>query len=512
VAASATGRGSFVALTDANGKGSVRVVDVDRLETAPLLAAGAPVDVITEPRTLLLAPDTRAVYVAGEGDPAALCGGVAVLATQEEDCKAILDRGPVACPECGDECVVLAVVENYRPGERLTRERLRNDVRCVVPSAETLRDVLWCFECEPGGGGATGPRGERGEPGEQGKPGNDGRGLNPDLPKILDVGWLHKGSVRFDDFGRSLIYDNDPREAVRRDRLPLLTLYFSHEMNDIDRQVLQVEIEYPQTGVVPGGVDNQAATHALGAAGGVAGTTQTFLGIYNIMNLRIYGHIVPVVPGIGTPLLTPHTNERAAWAVAFIPYRQFFSAATRFWLDQAWLGATRLQLDPPCVRVSLLGEFVWTGNHGDEGGILDADNVGGRVGRGPTRAGVPAWIRGGRNPSGNLAQGGVFRSWFFLTRPEKLPDRGPRDDDARRELGLNLLGGIRARAVNLRTATADELRTLDGVDESAAARIVAHRRRNPLNSVSDLLRVEGLGRGVLERNLGRLTVDEGEER
>ena len=59
------------------------------------------------------------------------------------------------------------------------------------------------------------------------------------------------------------------------------------------------------------------------------------------------------------------------------------------------------------------GDFIWAGQDFKEAAVLDADNIGGCVGS-TTRNRDVSWINGGKNPSGNLTQGGDFESWFFL--------------------------------------------------------------------------------------------------
>lgn len=54
--------------------------------------------------------------------------------------------------------------------------------------------------------------------------------------------------------------------------------------------------------------------------------------------------------------------------------------------------------------------------------------------------------------------------------------------------------------VNVNTATAGELESLPGIGPVLAARIVEHRTRHgPFQTLEDLLRVEGIGPGLLNR-------------
>lgn len=63
-------------------------------------------------------------------------------------------------------------------------------------------------------------------------------------------------------------------------------------------------------------------------------------------------------------------------------------------------------------------------------------------------------------------------------------------------------------AVNLNTATQEELETLDGIGPVLAARIIAYREENgPFQRVEDVTRVQGIASKVFTDNAGRMTVD-----
>lgn len=60
--------------------------------------------------------------------------------------------------------------------------------------------------------------------------------------------------------------------------------------------------------------------------------------------------------------------------------------------------------------------------------------------------------------------------------------------------------------VNINTATAAELTTLDGIGETKALAIVADRDANgPFESGDDLTRVRGIGDATVEKNATRIT-------
>jgi len=75
---------------------------------------------------------------------------------------------------------------------------------------------------------------------------------------------------------------------------------------------------------------------------------------------------------------------------------------------------------------------------------------------------------------------------------------------------LIFMGGSMAwagDAVNINSATARELQTVDGIGARTAAKIVAYRAEHgAFNSVEDLLKIKGFGKKKLEKSNGELTV------
>lgn len=63
--------------------------------------------------------------------------------------------------------------------------------------------------------------------------------------------------------------------------------------------------------------------------------------------------------------------------------------------------------------------------------------------------------------------------------------------------------------LNINTATAAQLETLDGIGQVLAQRIVDYRNANgPFASVDDLLEVNGIGPGILETIRPQITIEE----
>jgi competence protein ComEA len=65
--------------------------------------------------------------------------------------------------------------------------------------------------------------------------------------------------------------------------------------------------------------------------------------------------------------------------------------------------------------------------------------------------------------------------------------------------------------ININTADAATLATIDGVGDAKAAEIISYREQNgPFKSIDDLLNVKGIGESILDQNRDKLTVgDEG---
>src|SRR5436853_7943584 len=79
------------------------------------------------------------------------------------------------------------------------------------------------------------------------------------------------------------------------------------------------------------------------------------------------------------------------------------------------------------------------------------------------------------------------------------------------------LSGIAAAAVNINTASKEELTSLKGVGEKRAQEIINYRTKNgPFKSVDDLEKVPGIGPGIMKQirsevtTTGKTTVDKPE--
>lgn len=71
-----------------------------------------------------------------------------------------------------------------------------------------------------------------------------------------------------------------------------------------------------------------------------------------------------------------------------------------------------------------------------------------------------------------------------------------------------VMGGAYA-AVNINTATQDELETLEGIGPAKAKAIIDHRRKKgPFKTPGDLEKVKGIGPAMMKRLRPQITVGE----
>jgi len=69
-----------------------------------------------------------------------------------------------------------------------------------------------------------------------------------------------------------------------------------------------------------------------------------------------------------------------------------------------------------------------------------------------------------------------------------------------------LLLSVSLWAVNINTASIEELSTLPGIGQSTAEKIVKHRKEHKFKSTSDLMDVKGIGEKKFEKIKSKLSV------
>ncbi len=75
-------------------------------------------------------------------------------------------------------------------------------------------------------------------------------------------------------------------------------------------------------------------------------------------------------------------------------------------------------------------------------------------------------------------------------------------------IALFLLTSFLWSAVDINSASIEELRSLKGIGNVKAKAIVAYREKNCFKSVDELVEVKGIGKKTLKKNLSNLSVSE----
>lgn len=378
---------------DAEGRGSVVSLSVDAISSLdaedPVNPVGTREGIAGEARFQRLSAGLNRLYVAAldaapEAQPDR--GLVAVIDVREGDCGALFDQITGPCATCADDdrCVTLAHLPNYVAGTPMQNEGEgeEDDLhidnlthRPLVPSSNTIVDVVRCMLEQGVGQGRPGPRGPAGLPGRDGvdgqdgedgedgqngtngQNGRDGEGLTEDLTHITNISWLHDRDSYggFDDFETRL------REVG-------IVLLF-------DRPVA--------VATVLGNPDNRRQSRVfelLGRIPAMGGLVEVItLGLIcepcQVTSLDGDGRIVGADP---------------------LPLDTDFARAIRLRLREAIPRDPNL-LRPASYRVVFRADFV----RDRAGFAVDGNHLLGAV---PTR------------PSGDRLQGGTFESWFDIAQ------------------------------------------------------------------------------------------------
>lgn len=449
VAATPGGGGNWAYVVERDGGTSyLEPVNLYALAGGASAAPSTPLAIGDPAGSAVLAAAGSRIYVPFVGDPALPDrGGVAVVEITDVSCG---DLGS-ACPTCdGPDCLVLATIEHYRPGDRLDRQiqpvadpvadrndgvaRIDERDRRRLPSVQALAEMVECLlENGPSGAGQQGPPGRDGAdglPGQDGQDGEnghnglngsngvdgvdgaDGEGLEWDLTRIEALSWKHAQGGRL-----VKVYELDGKTESG------IVIGFSREVDTTtieDVHVFQVLVELDEEGDLRRGVRCRCAA---------------------------VGRIVPVeFVTSSDPELIDYAKEVGpdAPGVAFIPAEPILGAIWKGLIRDLW--------------VVLRGDFVVD----LDGRAIDADFV---------RADLPT----GDGPIGSRfgVQGGLFESWF-------VPDL-ERDD----RIDPNLTNRI-------------DLMRVHGIGAATADRIIAERETAPFTDIEDFRDRTGLTRPVWE--------------
>jgi hypothetical protein len=417
VAVSSDGAWAAVAVTDAAGQGGVRVLDVAGLNSAPRTAGPAsPVGVGDLTAIAIDAPRDRILvgYSGATGRPET--AGIAVLDADVMACSLT----PGDCPTCGEDCIVLATIENWAAEDEFTAATPTTGGRRHLPSVSQLADTVRCLLARPSGGGGeagpagptgpAGPAGPQGEPGEQGEPGLNGEPGEPGeqgpqgepgapgapgapgqpgapgapgqtgpqgetgpqgppgtpgtdlrairLPNIVALSWPHRGEVR------------TPAPS-RRLRDVGLVVVFSEEMDisTLDRMSCAVYVRQDDD--------------INGRQG------------YRWTGLTVFVDPIRVDVGCGDTVRELPDQQPAPNGVA---------NAVRMWVDG--------ELPDGIYRIILDGDTILSVREDQrlDGSVGQLALDGNHLGPGLTK----------RCPTGDLIEGGTFESWFILGREGQL--------------------------------------------------------------------------------------------
>lgn len=486
---SPSGKWVYVLSKDAANKGWVRAVNGEKFETDPTNAVGDPGPVVASPQDLLLAPDGREVYVAGDG-LTGQCGGVSVLDVSEEPCAEIFWRALEGCPTCPEDwCVPLAAIRDYTDGQTITDLDIDNRIRPLVPSTETLREVILCaLEHGTGTQGPEGPRGLAGLPGADGARWFDGIGapsaatgvdgdyylntVNGDVFRKVAGAWTSEGNIKGPKGDPGVDSVGPPGPGLEAGLTRITALSWNHNTGGNQLvDILQAAGARIGQGFVIG-FSNPVL---------VANPSNPFLPpnqvdaehVFEVLiqnprdvsqGLRCWcsvsGRILPVDFTTDNPQAT-HINRGVV-----VPGPNARGAA--FLLPERTLSMVREANE---VWVRLRGDFVIDGS----GRAVDAEFA---------RAALPS---GDRPAASNFGiQGGLFESWLWIG------DRTPPQFTGR--LVLN-------------NATVAELTTLPGISERIAEAIVDRRRTRPFERIDDLTEIRGLSPRILDNIRDRISMD-----
>ncbi|HEU5409024.1 MAG TPA: hypothetical protein VFU48_14740 [Nitrospira sp.] len=415
VQTSPSGKWAYVLVRDASGKGWVRVVNGENFETDPSHALTDPVAVVAAPQDVLLSPEGRRLYAAGEA-ASPQCGGVSVLDVSEASCAEIFWRALEGCPECPEDlCVPLAAVHDHKEGQAISDKEIDNLIRPLVPSTETLRQVILCaLESGTGKQGPEGPQGNPGAPGADGAKWFDGNGApsagigtdgdyyldssTGDVFRKISGSWAKEGNIKGPK--------GDPGSGLEADLTQIVALSWKHNSpssvvpilnsnrEDIGRRGIVIGFSKPV--VIPTQIDRTGAEHVFEVLiehDPLLNPESQLRRLGVVCRCALVGRVISVRPRIQNGIITEAVEANAPErGLAFI-----FDRETR-------IGNHVVENGDVELWVRLRGDFVldWRGDN-VPGKAIDAEFV---------RAELPT----GDRPSGSKfgIQGGLFESWFRI--------------------------------------------------------------------------------------------------
>jgi competence ComEA-like helix-hairpin-helix protein len=460
-------------------------------------------------------------------------GGVAVMAIKEANCGDLL--WPDDCPGCDTaDCLVLATIENYRPGFRMLDmpsplpdaladlaagfARINNALgRKRLPSTQAIAEALQCLleNCCGGssGGGEQGPPGPQGPQGPQGLPGADGlpgppgadatldgvevepvpcgeppsgevvveggetiirlripTNCNPDLAHLCNINWFHNGV-----YTSSLLQSSGLVEIIEAEN----QIFF----------ILRIRFDRP--------------VRAEDLHGNSIRMTVSQLVTTAFISVELPLAVVPGVYQSPACSLGEFNND------ARINGNYVNGALLRF--NATVLASQSFRIGFRC-RISIFGDFIR-----DQSGLAaDLEHL-------------PPWLSN-QNPAeataartGDGVAGGEFHSWFSVSLYSggviAVPQAAVAESGTSLANNFNVTPDLinefinrlsSAGRVNINTATVEELTTLNGIGPELAEAIIHARTYGRITGESVLLKISGIGKSLLAKIREQITFDDGE--
>lgn len=548
-------------LVDNGADSFVQSVNLHSLLQGNAVSAATPIEVGVDARDLVLTSNGQRLFVPYVADPTITnAGGVAIVDISEANCRALL--WPEECPSCDEgDCLVLATIENYRPGFRVLDmpnpapdasadleagiARIDNKLgRKYLPSTSAIAAALECLleNCcggTQGGGeqgppgppgpqgpaGAAGPAGEAGPMGPPGPAGSDGRSITEVAVQMIPCGEAPSGSVT--PIGSNELQLNLQLPSNCNPLLAhICNIGWNHD-GVYDREKLLGSGIYVGTGDIPLMRFLMRFDAAVEAADLNHHTIRICAESFD-SNAYQPLHIWPVIinPGVF------HSQNCGL---------EEFKPGDRLDADlvngvEVLIEAVHLErFKHYILSISVRGDFI----RDKEGRNADLEHLAPWLTNG---TGAPTALH-----TGDGVPGGEFRSWFTFTSSQ-LTGPGNRSNlneggngtvvgvDTVRGVGTVVSAGttrrsnLTARSAKrtLRTnvpnassynaqgqlminrASFDELVALDGIGPEIARAIIAQREKRPFKNEAALLKVSGIGEKLLAKIANKITFEQGE--
>lgn len=508
----------------------IQTVNLHSLRQGNGVTAGVPVPVGDASRGVTVTSGAERLFIPYVDDLAVdNAGGVAVVDINEANCRDLL--WPEDCPACDtSDCLVLATIENYRPGFRVLDmpvpapdpladladgvARIDNrQGRKRLPSTQAIAAALECMLencCGGTGGGEQGPPGLPGAPGVDGAPGEngapgvdgeDGRSIsqvevtmvpcgqppsgqviavgdelllsleipgncNTELAHLCNINWFHDGQYQDNQLSQFVVMEND------QNHLRFLIRFDAPvRADDLNRHSIRLSVN------------------------------EYLSAIYQRLELHCL-----ISPGVfrGPACELTEFSREERIDVDFVNGAEIL-------VPVQWIGQLRTGF---ILRFSIHGDFIR--DRKDRGADLNH---------------LPLWLtsqdpaQATADHTGDGVGGGEFISWFSYTRESsirpgimnRVPAMAALDDTfytsydaeaaANNERALRLLVGDR---IAINRASREELTALRGVGPELAEAIINARSTTAIRTENDLMKIPGIGKSLMARLRNHISFDDGD--